>query len=35
VLALSAAVLAALVAGTLPTLRVVRTSIVNGLRMIG
>ena len=34
-LALSAAVLAGLVAGALPTLRVVRTSIVNGLRMIG
>lgn len=34
-LALGAAVFAALVAGALPTLRVVRTSIVNGLRMIG
>lgn len=34
-LALGAAVFAALVAGALPTFRVVRTSIVNGLRMIG
>jgi putative ABC transport system permease protein len=34
-LALGSAVFAALVAGTLPTVRVVRTSIVNGLRMIG